>query len=161
MKKHLFKLNLNIISYFVGLFLLQQITIAAEDIPPPPPEPASSTTSTPAKEIKKSSDVLNVPPPPPPLPSGKTLPSNPPAATKTIVKKKKRTNRPEVTIVPGRGETRSEYRLNDILYMIHVRPKSRSEKTYYLIDHHGDGVFVRSNVRPKKTVPKWALQRTN
>lgn len=160
MKFRFFKNALSLIILLTGFFFLQQNLMAAEsEIVPPPPPPA--------------------PPLPPGKPSTGNLPDNakpvPPiksvpvkkntgaikAAPKPPVVKKKRSNRPEVTIVAKQYEVWAEYRINDILYMIKVSPKSRKSKPYYMIDQHGDGVFVRSNFKPKKTVPKWALKRAN
>jgi len=136
MKFHFFKLVSQLFLVFASFIFLQQ-NLVAENVPPPPPLPTDTKKPVPA--IKPA-----------------TKP-----ATKLPGKKKKRSNRPEVTIVSKSSEVRAEYRINDILYMIKVSPKSRSSRPYYLVDQHGDGVFVRSNFKPKNTIPKWALKRSN
>lgn len=168
-----------------GFFFLQQNIAAAENVPPPPPPGNTSINTKPAvssnqltppaqppqppvrnKKIDAQTEAATSVPPPPPLPTGKSSINLTPAPKSKLVpqtqsKKKKRSTRPEVTIVPKKLEIRAEYRFNDVLYMIKVTPKSRAGRTYYLIDQHGDGIFVRSNFKPKKSIPKWVLKRTN
>jgi hypothetical protein len=122
---------------------------SAESVPPPPPLPTGNAQdkqqTIPAKKTVPASQGGNVVVPAP-RPPGKKQGGKP---------------RPEVTIIPGKTETRAEYRANGILYMIKVTPRSRGKRTYYLVDQHGDGVFVRSNFKPKKTIPKWVLNRSD
>lgn len=143
MKFQFLQLFLKIFLFMTGYFFLHQNLATAENVPPPPPLPSGNqTVNTKTAPAKQRLDVATPAPRPP-------------------SKKKKGSLTPEITIVPKRYETRAEYRVNDILYMIKIRPKSRTDQTYYLIDQHGDGVFVRSNFKPKNTIPKWVLERSN
>ncbi|MDR0379565.1 MAG: DUF2782 domain-containing protein [Candidatus Accumulibacter sp.] len=65
---------------------------------------------------------------------------------------------PEVTVVQREGETVEEYRLNDRLYKIKVTPAS-GEEQYILIDHRGDGSFVRQegSGMPGFSIPQWVI----
>lgn len=63
---------------------------------------------------------------------------------------------PQVTILKRGADVVEEYRLNGRLYMIKVTPPHG--RPYYLIDHRGDGNFVRqdhydSGIRP----PMWVI----
>ena len=63
---------------------------------------------------------------------------------------------PQVTILKRGTDTVEEFRLGGKLYMIKVTPAHG--KPYYMIDHKGDGTFVRqdnydSGVRP----PMWVI----
>jgi hypothetical protein len=63
---------------------------------------------------------------------------------------------PQVNVIIRPTETVEEYRLNGKLYMIKITPKTG--KPYYLVDHRGDGTFVRhdnydSGIRP----PMWVI----
>jgi hypothetical protein len=64
---------------------------------------------------------------------------------------------PEVTIVEREGETVEEYRINGRLYQVKVTPL-RGEP-YLLIDHRGDGFFVRQEGpgTPGLAVPQWVV----
>ncbi|MDR2451726.1 MAG: DUF2782 domain-containing protein [Candidatus Accumulibacter sp.] len=64
---------------------------------------------------------------------------------------------PEVTIIEREGETVEEYRINGRLYQVKVTPL-RGEP-YLLIDHRGDGFFVRQEGpgTPGLTVPQWVI----
>lgn len=139
MKYQLFKYSFLI----AGCLFFFQNLAAAENVPPPPPLPAGKTpVGKQTVPVKKSTEVVSPAPRPP-------------------SKKKSGKLRPEVTIVPRKSETRAEYRVNGILYMIKITPKSRKSKTFYLVDQHGDGVFVRSDFKPKNTIPKWVRKRLN
>lgn len=50
---------------------------------------------------------------------------------------------PQVTIVKRGEDLVAEYRINGRLYMMKVTPKTG--KPYYLIDHKGNGSFLRSD----------------
>lgn len=63
---------------------------------------------------------------------------------------------PQITIIKRGTEQVEEYRIKGRLYMVKVTPSHG--KSYYLIDHKGDGQFSRqdhldSGVR----VPQWVL----
>ena len=63
---------------------------------------------------------------------------------------------PQVTILKRGTDTVEEYRISGKLYMIKVTPAHG--KPYYMIDHKGDGTFIRqdnydSGVRP----PMWVI----
>ena len=63
---------------------------------------------------------------------------------------------PQVTILKRGTDTVEEYRIGGKLYMIKVTPPHG--KPYYMIDHRGDGTFVRqdnfdSGIRP----PMWVI----
>jgi hypothetical protein len=64
---------------------------------------------------------------------------------------------PEVTIIERESETVEEYRINGRLYKIKVTPL-RGEP-YILIDHRGDGSFVRQDGpgTPGLSVPQWVI----
>jgi hypothetical protein len=63
---------------------------------------------------------------------------------------------PQVTIVKRGDDTVTEYRLRGKLYMVQVTlPNGAS---YYLVDHEGNGHWVRNNDgNPKLIVPTWVL----
>lgn len=151
MKFRLLNSAVSIFILLAGFISYPQNLMAAESAiaPPAPPLPPGeqSSNDTPAPVIKSTPAKKNTA-------TIKSAPTPPD-------KKKKRSNRPEVTIVAKKHEVWAEYRINDTLYMIKVSPRSRTRKPYYLIDQHGDGVFVRSNFKPKNTIPEWALKRTN
>jgi hypothetical protein len=65
---------------------------------------------------------------------------------------------PEVTVVQREGETVEEYRLNGRLYKVKVTPAS-GEEQYILIDHRGDGSFVRQegSGMPGLSIPQWVV----
>jgi hypothetical protein len=63
---------------------------------------------------------------------------------------------PQVTILKRGTDTVEEYRIGGKLYMVKVTPPNG--KPYYLIDHKGDGTFMRqdnydSGIRP----PMWVI----
>ena len=63
---------------------------------------------------------------------------------------------PQVTILKRGTDTIEEYRIGGKLYMIKVTPPNGTP--YYMIDHKGDGTFVRqdnfnSGIRP----PMWVI----
>ena len=63
---------------------------------------------------------------------------------------------PQVTILKRGADTVEEYRINGKLFMVKVTPPGG--KPYYMIDHRGDGTFVRqdnydSGIRP----PLWVI----
>ncbi len=63
---------------------------------------------------------------------------------------------PQVTILKRGTDTVEEYRIGGKLYMIKVTPPHG--KPYYMVDHRGDGTFVRqdnfdSGIRP----PMWVI----
>lgn len=65
---------------------------------------------------------------------------------------------PQITIIKRGTEQVEEYRIKGRLYMVKITPSHG--KSYYLIDHKGDGQFSRqdhldSGVR----VPQWVLFR--
>jgi hypothetical protein len=64
---------------------------------------------------------------------------------------------PEVTIIERESETVEEYRITGRLYKIKVTPL-RGEP-YILIDHRGDGSFVRQDGpgTPGLSVPQWVI----
>jgi hypothetical protein len=64
---------------------------------------------------------------------------------------------PEVTIIEREGETVEEFRINGRLYKVRVTPL-RGEP-YVLIDHRGDGFFVRQEGpgTPGLSVPQWVI----
>jgi hypothetical protein len=64
---------------------------------------------------------------------------------------------PQVTIRTEGEQTIQEYRVNGKLYMQRVTPKNG--KPYILMDHKGDGTFMRQD-NPLDTgvrVPQWVL----
>jgi hypothetical protein len=67
------------------------------------------------------------------------------------------TVQPEVTIIQRESETVEEYRINGRLYKVKVTPL-RGEP-YFLIDHRGDGTFVRQEGpgTPGLSVPQWVI----
>ena len=64
---------------------------------------------------------------------------------------------PQVTIRKRPGETATEYRINNRLYMIKV---TRDDGvTFYLIDEKGDGQFVqRDSLDSGLRVPMWVIK---
>ena len=63
---------------------------------------------------------------------------------------------PQVTILKRGADTVEEYRIGGKLYMLKVTPPHG--RPYYMIDHKGDGTFVRqdnydSGLRP----PMWVI----
>jgi len=135
---------------FSGCALLPGLLSGADDVPPPPPPPPTDSSSVMTKPVSPRTPADNS------EPYTDVTPAPRPPSTK-----KQGPVRPGVTIIPKQFETRAEYRVNSILYMIKVTPKSRKGHTYYLVDYHGDGVFVRSDFRPKNTIPEWVLERSN
>ncbi|MGM0704140.1 MAG: DUF2782 domain-containing protein [Pseudomonadota bacterium] len=63
---------------------------------------------------------------------------------------------PQVTTRQEADRTVREYRVNDALYAIEVRPSSGSR--YYLVDQDGDGNFARQEDEPD-AIPEWVLRR--
>lgn len=133
-----------------GFVLVQQNLIAAENVPPPPPLPSAD------KSIKGQDPVTGPAPKPAPIPvpevgqTGKsiaTIPGN----------KKKNRLKTELTIIPKKSETRTEYRAGGILYMIKITPKGG--RPFYLVDLRGDGVFVRSDLTQKAVIPMWLSEQ--
>lgn len=65
---------------------------------------------------------------------------------------------PQVTIVKRAGETVEEYRLGGKLYMMKVTPVHG--RSYFLIDHRGDGVFTRQDSFDSGLrVPQWVIHQ--
>lgn len=65
---------------------------------------------------------------------------------------------PQVTIVKNEKETREEYRSGGKLYMIKVTPAVG--KPYYLVDRHGDGIMLESEINPHPVrPPMWIIHR--
>jgi hypothetical protein len=63
---------------------------------------------------------------------------------------------PQVTIRKRGEDTVEEYRINGQLYMIKVTPPTG--RPYYLVDHKGDGSFVRQdNYRSDIRPPMWVI----
>ncbi len=63
---------------------------------------------------------------------------------------------PQVTIVKQETETREEYRIKGKLYMIKVTPAVGP--AYYLVDRHGDGVFIKADsVQAEIRPPMWII----
>ena len=62
---------------------------------------------------------------------------------------------PEVTIVRRGGDTITEFRLRNRLYMVRVEPEDGA--SYYLIDREGKGQWVRDGNARKLAVPTWVL----
>jgi hypothetical protein len=96
--------------------------------------------SLPAAAQTRPPDLQPVPEPPPP-PAGHELD---PALE------------PQVTILKRGTDTVEEFRIGGKLYMIKVTPAHGAP--YYMVDHQGDGRFVRddiqgSNIRP----PMWVI----
>ncbi|MBI3149240.1 MAG: DUF2782 domain-containing protein [Betaproteobacteria bacterium] len=86
-------------------------------------------------------DLQPLPEPPPP----------PPGMTEDPLE-------PQVTIVKRAGETVEEYRVSGKLYMMKVTPAHG--RSYYLIDHRGDGTFSRQDSFDSGLrVPQWVLHQ--
>jgi hypothetical protein len=64
---------------------------------------------------------------------------------------------PQVTIRKDGDQTVAEYRVNGKLYMQRVTTKDG--RTYVLIDHKGDGTFVKQDntLSPHTAVPQWVV----
>lgn len=63
---------------------------------------------------------------------------------------------PQVTITKRGDDQVAEYRVNGRLYMMKVTPPSG--KPYYLIDHKGDGKWVRQeDTGGRLSVPMWVI----
>lgn len=64
---------------------------------------------------------------------------------------------PQVTIRQREGEMVEEYRVNGRLYKVKVFPSRGAP--YILIDHRGDGSFVREEGpgTPGLSVPQWVI----
>ncbi|MDR0777472.1 MAG: DUF2782 domain-containing protein [Azonexus sp.] len=63
---------------------------------------------------------------------------------------------PEVTIVKGERETREEFRMGGKLYMVKVTPAVG--RPYFLVDRHGDGIFIETDIEPRPTrPPMWII----
>lgn len=63
---------------------------------------------------------------------------------------------PQVTIVRNDKETREEFRMNGKLYMIKVTPVGGAP--FYLVDHQGEGNFIRADmVGPLTSPPMWVI----
>lgn len=63
---------------------------------------------------------------------------------------------PQVTILKRGTDTVEEFRIGGKLYMIKVTPASGTP--YYMIDHRGDGTFVRQdNFSPTVRPPMWVI----
>ena len=124
--------------------LAQQNLVAAENVPPPPPLPSAN------KSITKQERA----PAPIPVPevgqSGKSVTTAPGKKNKTHLTT-------EITIIPKKSETRAEYRAGGILYMIKITP--RGGRPFYLIDHQGDGIFVRSDLAQIDVIPTWLSEQ--
>lgn len=64
---------------------------------------------------------------------------------------------PQVTIRKKEGETVTEYRLNNRLYMVKVTRDDGRE--FYLIDEKGDGQFIqRDSLDTGLRVPVWVIK---
>lgn len=88
---------------------------------------------------RKDLQPLPEPPPPPPGTSDESL-------------------EPQVTIVKRGGETVEEYRIAGKLYMMKVTPAHG--RSYYLIDHRGDGSFSRQDSFDSGLrVPQWVIHQ--
>ena len=99
-----------------------------------------------------ASVVLAQQPPASPAPAGSTPAAPPPVQSGEVLE-------PDVTIIAGEKETVHEYRLNGVLYMIKVEPKSGPP--YFLIDADGDGDLEsrRDELDPGILVPTWMILR--
>lgn len=85
--------------------------------------------------------VLQPVPEPPPPPPGYELD---PAAE------------PQVTILKRGTDTVEEYRMGGKLYMVKVTPTTG--RPYYMLDHRGDGNFVRHDSYDARTrPPMWVI----
>ncbi|MDR2093301.1 MAG: DUF2782 domain-containing protein [Azoarcus sp.] len=62
---------------------------------------------------------------------------------------------PEVTIVKRGGDTFTEFRLRNKLYLVKVAPQH--SPPYYLIDRDGKGQWVRDDKARKLAPPTWVL----
>jgi len=62
---------------------------------------------------------------------------------------------PQVTIVKRGDDTVAEFRLHGRLYM--VRVTLANGLSYYLIDHEGDGRWVRHESGQRLIVPAWVI----
>lgn len=64
---------------------------------------------------------------------------------------------PDVTIIRrGSGDTVEEYRINNRLYMVKIKPVIGPP--YYMVDSDGDGnLEVRRGVEQGMRVPQWVL----
>ena len=63
---------------------------------------------------------------------------------------------PQVTILKRGVDTVEEYRIGGRLYMVRVTPPHG--RPYYLIDHRGDGMFVRQeSFDTGVRVPMWVI----
>jgi hypothetical protein len=94
-----------------------------------------------------------LPEPPPPAKNYKS-PPQPPAVTGND---SGALPEPEVTITT-KGDTRQEeYRIGGHLYMIKVIPKGG--RPYYLIDHEGNGEFMKDDFQPSVSPPMWVIKR--
>ena len=63
---------------------------------------------------------------------------------------------PQITAIQRGEDMVEEYRLGGRLYMVKITP--RTGVPYYLVDHHGNGIFTRQNahdtgLRP----PMWVI----
>ncbi|MDX5379375.1 MAG: DUF2782 domain-containing protein [Halomonas sp.] len=63
---------------------------------------------------------------------------------------------PDITIRQEEDRTIREYRINGQLYAIEIQP--RQGPSYFLVDHDGDGNFVREE-GDRVAVPQWVLIR--
>lgn len=75
---------------------------------------------------------------PPPVQSGETM-------------------EPDITVIRREKETVEEYRINNRLYMVKIKPSIGP--TYYLLDTDGDGTFDdrRNEQERGMNVPQWVL----
>jgi hypothetical protein len=64
---------------------------------------------------------------------------------------------PKVSIEEHHNRTVEEYRVNNNLYMVKVRP--RVGRPYYLVDHDGSGSmeWSRGSSELEKQAPRWTL----
>ncbi|SDK09126.1 DUF2782 domain-containing protein [Billgrantia gudaonensis] len=63
---------------------------------------------------------------------------------------------PQITTRQEADRTVREYRVNDALYAIEIRPSDGS--SYYLVDQDGDGNFTRQEDGPT-AIPEWVQRR--
>jgi hypothetical protein len=100
---------------------------------------ASALAQSPARPRPPGTSPLVEPPPPPPI-----------VETDPALE-------PQITVRNEDGQTVQEYRVRGKLYMVRVTPKHG--RPYVMIDHKGDGQFVRGmdNLDTGVRVPQWVI----
>ena len=100
---------------------------------------AAAAAQSTARPRPPGTAPLEEPPPPPPM-----------VATDPALE-------PNITVRTENDQTNQEYRVKGKLFMTRVTPKHG--RPYVMIDHKGDGQFVRSmdNLDSGVRVPQWVL----